>query len=88
MGTETLIQIKTQYSSPKLSGQKVLYKGKRYWVIEMDRNLPYHSYEDTCDAIFYDNPGALPLVPEVVIANNNLVNPVLYRFFCKAHGKS
>jgi hypothetical protein len=54
MGDKTLIQAKTQYSPPKLSGQKAPYKGRRYLVIEMDKNLPYSNYENACDALVYD----------------------------------
>lgn len=45
---------KSRYIEPKLNGQKILYKGKRYWVFEMDKSLPYDNFEDVCDAIVYD----------------------------------
>jgi len=45
---------KSRYSEPKLNGQKILYKGKRYWVIEMDKKLSFDYVEDACDAIVYD----------------------------------
>ena len=54
MVNKTLSTVPHRYFPPKLSGQKVLDKGKRYWVIEMDKNVAYFNYEDTCDAIVYD----------------------------------
>ena len=43
-----------RYSSPKIEGQKILYKGRRYWVIEMDKKLPFELCENICDAVVYD----------------------------------
>lgn len=42
------------YTPPKLNGQNVLYKGRRYWVFEINKDHPYDTYEDCCDTIVYD----------------------------------
>ena len=34
-------QIVQKYTPPQLSGHKVAYKGKRYWVIEIDEAHPF-----------------------------------------------
>ena len=31
----------TRYNAPKLDGQKVAYKGKRFWVIEIEENQKF-----------------------------------------------
>jgi hypothetical protein len=42
------------YTLPKLTSHKVPYKGRRYWVFEVNKEHPYDTYEDCCDTIVYD----------------------------------
>ena len=38
-------QIVQKYTPPQLSGHKVAYKGKRYWVIEIDEAHPFEGVD-------------------------------------------
>ena len=78
MGGKALTPKKTRYFHPKLSGQKVLYKSRRYWVIEMDKNLPYDNYEDTCDALVYDNLHAAEVVFVTYLKDGSLRGDMAY----------
>jgi len=42
------------YTPPKLSGHKMLYKGKRYWAFEINQEHPFENYEQDCSIIIYD----------------------------------
>jgi hypothetical protein len=44
----------SKYTPPKLNGHKILYKGKRYWVFEIDKDHPFENMEDVCSIIVYD----------------------------------
>ena len=45
----------TCYTAPKLCGQKVLWKGRRYWVIEVTPELPFDFVDASLgDAVLYD----------------------------------
>ena len=44
----------SKYSQPKLTDHKVLYKGKRYWVFEIDKEHPYENYEKDCNCVVFD----------------------------------
>jgi len=35
----------SRYTLPKLDGHKVLYKGKRFWIFEIDEKFPFQGYE-------------------------------------------
>ena len=43
-----------RYTEPKLTNHKILYKGKRYWVFEIDKEHPFENMEDVCSIIVYD----------------------------------
>jgi hypothetical protein len=43
-----------RYTEPKLKNHKILYKGKRYWVFEIDKEHPFENMEDVCSIIVYD----------------------------------
>jgi len=42
------------YQKPNLNGHKVLYGGRRYWVIEVSKDCPYRGYEDIATLVIYD----------------------------------
>jgi len=43
------------FCKPKLNGQRVLWKGRRYWVIEVTPDLPFDFVNSTLgDAVLYD----------------------------------
>ena len=44
----------SRYREPKLTNHKILYKGKRYWVFEIDKEHPFENMEDVCSIIVYD----------------------------------
>ncbi len=47
--------MRESYSNPKLNGQRVLWKGRRYWVIEVTPELPYDFVNSKLgDAVLYD----------------------------------
>ena len=35
----------SRYTPPKLDGHKILYKGKRFWIFEIDAKYPFQGYE-------------------------------------------
>ena len=43
-----------RYTEPTLKNHKILYKGKRYWVFEIDKEHPFENMEDVCSIIVYD----------------------------------
>jgi len=45
---------KSKYIYPDLNGHKVLYKGKRFWVFEINSDFPFEGYEEHCSVIVYD----------------------------------
>lgn len=45
---------KSKYIYPELSGHKVLYKGKRFWVFEISSDFPFNGMEEFCTVIVYD----------------------------------
>jgi hypothetical protein len=44
----------SQYTIPNFKNHNVLYKGKRYWVLEIDKNHPYEGYEEDCNCVVVD----------------------------------
>jgi len=44
----------TGYTKPALTDHKVLYKGKRYWVFEVDKDHPFEGYETDCGYLVFD----------------------------------
>jgi hypothetical protein len=42
------------YKRPDLRNHKVLYGGRRYWVIEVSKEYPYRGYEDIAGLVIYD----------------------------------
>ena len=44
-----------KYIPPTLSGHKVLYKSRRFWIFEIDKEHPYESFEESYALIVYDN---------------------------------
>ena len=55
------------YTPPNLKGNKVIYKGKRYWIFETNENDFEGFDKDYCDLIFYDKlyDGILALITKV-----------------------
>ncbi len=56
----------SKYTPPKLDGHKVLYKGKRYWIYEIDEEHPctehpYETFERYYEVVVYDKLEALPV---------------------------
>lgn len=45
---------KSNYFYPKISEDKILYKGKRFWIFEISLEFPYQGYEKYCEVIVYD----------------------------------
>ena len=50
-----------KYTPPQLSGHKVAYKGKRYWVIEIDEAHPFEGV-DAGSAAFVIYDAATPCI--------------------------
>lgn len=46
--------MKNIYTRPVLVGHNVPYKGKRYWVIQIDKDHPFENYENDCSYIVFD----------------------------------
>ena len=46
--------MKLKYFLPELNDHLVLYKGKRYWVFEIDDEHPFENYEKDCSIIVFD----------------------------------
>jgi hypothetical protein len=46
--------MKNIYTPPVLDGHKILYKGKRYWVFEVDEEYPFEGYEKDCRYLIFD----------------------------------
>jgi hypothetical protein len=46
--------MKNIYTPPVLVGHNVLYKGKRYWVIQIDNDHPFENYENDCSYVVFD----------------------------------
>ena len=44
----------SKYIAPALDEHKILYKGKRYWAFEIDKDHPYENYEHDCSIIIFD----------------------------------
>ena len=44
----------SNYIYPELNGHKVLYKGKRFWVFEINSEFPFEGHESYCDVIVFD----------------------------------
>jgi hypothetical protein len=42
------------YKRPLLKNHKVLYRGKRYWVFEVDNENPYESAEIASSLVVFD----------------------------------
>ena len=56
-----------KYTPPSLNGNKVIYKGKRYWIFETNEN-DFGGFDNSyCDLIFYDKlyDGILALITKV-----------------------
>ena len=49
-----MTSIKSKYTYPDLSGHKILYKGKRFWVFEISSEFPFKGMEEFCQIIVYD----------------------------------
>lgn len=49
-----------KYTPPTLSGHTVLYKSRRYWIFEIDKDHPYESFEEHYEVIVYDKLECLP----------------------------
>jgi hypothetical protein len=45
---------KSIYIYPELNGHKVLYRGKRFWVFEINSEFPFEGHESYCDVIVFD----------------------------------
>jgi hypothetical protein len=44
-----------KFARPHLDGHRVLYKGKRYWVIEVDADHPFEGIDASCaEFVVYD----------------------------------
>ena len=43
-----------KYIRPELFGHKVLYKGLRYWVFEVDADFPFDGLEKYGELVLYD----------------------------------
>jgi hypothetical protein len=39
---------------PVLNGHKTLYKGRRYWVFEINNETPFQNYEGVCQFLVFD----------------------------------
>jgi len=45
----------SRYTLPKLDGHKILYKGKRFWIFEINEKYPFQGYESVREqVIVYD----------------------------------
>ena len=44
----------TKFIYPDLSGHKILFKGKRFWVFEISSEFPFKGMEKFCNVIVYD----------------------------------
>lgn len=49
------------YTSPKLDGHTVIYKGRRFWVFEISGLHPFFGHEAHCDVIVYDKLHNCPI---------------------------
>ena len=56
-----------KYTQPKLNGNNVIYKGKRYWIFESNENDFQGFNKSDCELIFYDKlyDGVLALITKV-----------------------
>jgi hypothetical protein len=43
-----------KYTEPELTNHKILYKGKRYWVFEVNKENPFQNMENVCSILVYD----------------------------------
>ena len=51
-----------KYTLPKLNGHKVVYKGRRFWIFEIDEKHPFQGYEGIQDRlIVYDKVYGSPV---------------------------
>ena len=49
-----------RYTPPILNGHNVVYKSKRYWIFEIDKDHPYETFETHYELIVYDKLEAYP----------------------------
>lgn len=47
-------QLKPSYTPPNLVNHKVIYKGKRYWVFEVNSENPYEDAEKFSSLLVFD----------------------------------
>jgi hypothetical protein len=45
---------KSKYIYPDLTGHKVLYKSKRFWIFEISSEFPYQGYEKFSQIVIFD----------------------------------
>ena len=49
------------YTSPQLSGHKILFKGKRFWIFEISEEHPFEGFEDACEIVLFDKVAVAPI---------------------------
>jgi len=59
----------TTYKQPKLSGHKVLYKGRRFIAFEISDKFPFESFEDKFQFAIFDRLYDATLAVGVVNSN-------------------
>ena len=45
---------KISYFYPEIKGNKILYKGKRFWIFEISSEFPFQGYEKFSEIIVFD----------------------------------
>jgi hypothetical protein len=45
---------KINYFYPEITGNKILYKGKRFWIFEISSEFPFQGYEEFSEIIVFD----------------------------------
>ncbi len=52
----------SKYERPTLNGQRVPYKGRRFWVVEVDAQEPFGDFHDDADYLIWDGgDGGYPI---------------------------
>ena len=51
----------SRYTPPELSGHKILFKGKRFWIFEISKEYPFEDFEVSCEIVLFDKVAAAPI---------------------------
>jgi hypothetical protein len=46
--------IRARYTPPELDGHNIIYKGKRFWIFEINEKYPFHGLEKDYDTVVFD----------------------------------